>query len=272
MSLKPTSTVGFSFILLNSMRYGISTLAVVPMRAEGSDKSEMINQVLFGEHFKVLENRTKWSKIRLAHDKYEGWICNKQWLEIEEAVYHDLDHQTPTLTCDILDVINGQELQAIVLASTLPFYKDGNVQVNNKNYNHSGITTQGFTDRKDLVNNSMMYLNAPYLWGGRSPLGIDCSGFTQNVYRLQGVEIPRDAYQQAEKGHTLSFIEESEPGDLAFFDNKDGKITHVGIILEDNFIIHASGKVRIDRIDQQGIFNAEERKHTHKLRLIKSIL
>ena len=117
-----------------------------------------------------------------------------------------------------------------------------------------------------------MYLNTPYLWGGRGPLGIDCSGFTQMVYRLQGVELPRDAYQQAEVGTTLSFIEESEAGDLAFFDNAEGKIIHVGMILADNHIIHASGKVRIDRLDQQGVFNAEERTHTHKLRLIKSII
>jgi cell wall-associated NlpC family hydrolase len=96
--------------------------------------------------------------------------------------------------------------------------------------------------------------------------------FHKSFTVYKGKEIPRDAYQQAEIGSTLSFIEESEPGDLAFFDNHEGKIIHVGIILENNFIIHASGKVRIDRLDQQGIFNTEERKHTHKLRLIKSIL
>ena len=138
-------------------------------------------------------------------------------------------------------------------------------------YQFDGLTTPGFTQKKKLIENALMYLNAPYLWGGRSPLGIDCSGFTQMVYRLQGINLPRDAYQQAEVGTTLSFIEESDPGDLAFFDNNEGKITHVGIILEENHIIHASGKVRIDRIDQQGIFNTEIGTHTHKLRLIKSI-
>ena len=117
----------------------------------------------------------------------------------------------------------------------------------------------------------MMYLNSPYLWGGRTPFGIDCSGLSQMVYRLNGIDIPRDADDQAEIGTTLSFVDESETGDLAFFDNSAGKVMHVGIILENNHIIHASGKVRIDRIDQQGIFNKEEGKHTHKLRLIKSI-
>ena len=138
-------------------------------------------------------------------------------------------------------------------------------------YRFDGLTTAGFTKKEKLVENALMYLNAPYLWGGRSPLGIDCSGFTQIVYRLQGVDLPRDAYQQADVGTTLSFVEESEAGDLAFFDNNEERITHVGIILENNHIIHASGKVRIDRIDQQGIFNKELGTHTHKLRLIKSI-
>ena len=241
------------------------------MRNEAADQAEMVNQILFGEHFKVLENRKKWSRIRLAHDSYEGWICNKQWIEIEEDIYKQLDKEVATITTDILDIITKDHHQPIVIGSVLPSYKSGHALINNEMYQFDGLTTPGFVKKEKLVENSLMYLNAPYLWGGRSPLGIDCSGFTQMVYRLQGVNLPRDAYQQAEAGTTLSFVEESEPGDLAFFDNNEGKITHVGIILEDNHIIHASGKVRIDRIDQQGIFNTELGAHTHKLRLIKSI-
>ena len=108
--------------------------------------------------------------------------------------------------------------------------------------------------------------------GGRTPMGVDCSGFTQMVYRLNGKHIPRDASQQVDLGVTLSFIEEAESGDLAFFDDAEGNIIHVGIILENNHIIHASGKVRIDRIDQQGIFNKDLGEHTHKLRIIKKVL
>jgi gamma-D-glutamyl-L-lysine dipeptidyl-peptidase len=253
------------------MNYGISNLSIVPMRNEATDKSEMVNQVIFGEHFKVLEIRKKWSKIRLAHDSYEGWICNKQWIEIEEDIYKQLDKEVATITTDILDIITKNHHQPIVIGSILPSYKSGHALINNEMYQFDGLTTPGFIRKDKLVANALMYLNTPYLWGGRSPLGIDCSGFTQMVYRLQGVDLPRDAYQQAEVGTTLSFVEESEPGDLAFFDNAEGTITHVGIILEDNHIIHASGKVRIDRIDQQGIFNSEIGNHTHKLRLIKSI-
>ena len=253
------------------MNYGISNLSIVPMRNEAADQSEMVNQVIFGEHFKVLEIRKKWSKIRLAHDSYEGWICNKQWIEIEEDIYKQLDKEVATITTDILDIITKTHHQPIVIGSILPSYKSGHALINNEMYQFDGLTTPGFIKKDKLVENALMYLNAPYLWGGRSPLGIDCSGFTQMVYRLQGVDLPRDAYQQAEVGTTLSFVEESEPGDLAFFDNTEGKITHVGIILEDNHIIHAAGKVRIDRIDQQGVFNTEIGNHTHKLRLIKSI-
>ena len=254
------------------MKYGISELAIVPIRAEASDRAEMVNQILFGEHFKVLEVRAKWTKIRLAHDKYEGWICNKQWLEIEHTTFEDLERQPPSLTTELLDIITKQSHQTIPLGSTLPFYNNGQFEICGQLYNYQGNPSKGSDDKSMLIENAMLYLNTPYLWGGRTPFGIDCSGFTQMIYRLQGKEIARDAYQQAEMGTTLSFIEESEPGDLAFFDNHEGKIIHVGIILENNSIIHASGKVRIDRIDQQGIFNAEERKHTHKLRIIKSII
>ncbi|MFQ3332759.1 MAG: hypothetical protein ACI84S_000839 [Thalassomonas sp.] len=253
------------------MKYGISNLSIIPMRDEAADQAEMVNQILFGEHFKVLEIRKKWSKIRLAHDNYEGWVCNKQWIEIPEEDYKQLDKDVSTITTDILDIITKEHHQPIVIGSILPTYKSGHALINNEMYKFDGLTTPGFTQKEKLVENALMYLNAPYLWGGRSPLGIDCSGFSQMVYRLQGISLPRDAYQQAEVGTTLSFVEESEPGDLAFFDNKEGKITHVGIILADNHIIHASGKVRIDRIDQQGIFNTEIGSHTHKLRLIKSI-
>jgi hypothetical protein len=254
------------------MQYGISNLSIVPMRAEPADQTEMVNQILFGEHFKVLESRKKWSRIRLAHDGYEGWISNKQWIEIPEEDYKQLEKDVSTITTDILDIITKEQHQPIVIGSILPFYKSGHSLLNNEMYQFDGLTTPGFVKKEKLVENALMYLNAPYLWGGRSPLGVDCSGFSQMVYRLQGVDLPRDAYQQAEVGTTLSFVEESEAGDLAFFDNNEGKINHVGIILEDNHIIHASGKVRIDRIDQQGIFNTEIGIHTHKLRLIKSIV
>ena len=182
-----------------------------------------------------------------------------------------LDKDVSTITTDILDIITKEQHQPLAIGSILPSFKSGHALINNEMYKFDGLTTPGFVKKEKIVENALMFLSSPYLWGGRSPLGVDCSGFSQIVYRLQGIDLPRDAYQQAKVGTTLSFVEESEPGDLAFFDNQEGVITHVGIILKDNHIIHASGKVRIDRMDQQGIFNSELGIHTHKLRLIKSI-
>lgn len=253
------------------MKYGISNLSIVPMRSEASDASEMVNQILFGEQYKILEQRKKFSRVRLSHDKYEGWICNKQVTEVEKSVYDNLINSTKHYTTDVLDIIKSDSFQTIVMGSVLSNLKEGEFSLNNTSYSFEGEHVSEKSEKSMLVENAMMYLNAPYLWGGRTPFGIDCSGFSQIVYRLNGIDIPRDAYQQAEVGTTLSFVEESEAGDLAFFDDNEGKIIHVGIILENNHIIHASGKVRIDRIDQQGIFNLEQGIHTHKLRLIKSI-
>jgi len=254
------------------MNFGISILSVVPIRKQASNQSEMTTQLIFGEHYKILESQKEWSKIQIAHDKYVGWISNNQIYRIDQEEYEKLEKEIPTLTTDILDIIEGETHQPIVIGSVLPTYKSDHALINNKMFKFLGKTTQGFSQKKHLINNAMIFLNAPYLWGGRTPFGIDCSGFTQIIYRLQGINIPRDAYKQAEIGTTLSFINESEEGDLAFFDNAEGKIIHVGIIMKKNYIIHASGKVRIDKIDQEGIFNIEKKKHTHKLRIIKSIV
>lgn len=257
------------------MQYGLCNLSVVPLRLEPSDASEMVNQVLFGETFKVLEQRKKWSKIRLAHDKYEGWLDNKQIQLVDEDYYKRLKDENTPICAELIEIISQPKTGAffpVLLGSLLPFIKEGQILLGEDHYEFQGPVINDKCSRQRLIDYAYQYINAPYLWGGRTPMGIDCSGFTQMVYRLAGHSIPRDAYQQALLGDTLSFIEESEPGDLAFFDNDEGKIVHVGIILSDNYIIHASGKVRLDRLDQTGIFNAEERTHTHKLRVIKKII
>mgnify|MGYP001812336606 CR=1 FL=1 len=135
-----------------------------------------------------------------------------------------------------------------------------------------GDTNSGKSKKSNLITTALQYLNAPFQWGGKTPFGIDCSGLSQMVYKINGYSLPRDAEEQAAQGDVLSFVEESEPGDLAFFDNNEGVITHVGIIMKNNYIIHAHGKVRIDRIDQTGIFNSELGAYTHKLRVIKKII
>ncbi|AOW20074.1 C40 family peptidase [Urechidicola croceus] len=256
------------------MQYGICNLSIVSLRFEPSDTSEMVSQVLFGEHFKVLEKRAKWSKIRIAFDNYEGWIDNKQYIEITEDKYQIIDKNPICLAGELVDFIDdkNQNLTPIPLGSSLPFFKDNELKVSESIYSYEGTVLSGILNKELLIKTAFMYLNSPYLWGGKTPFGIDCSGFTQMVYKLCGYRLLRDASQQATQGEVLSFIEESEPGDLAFFDNNEGTIVHVGIIMKDNYIIHAHGKVRIDRLDHSGIYNIDTHRHTHKLRVIKKII
>jgi len=256
------------------MKYGIAHISIIPMRIEPNDRSEMVNQILFGEHYKVIEKKAKWLKVRLAHDNYEGWIYYNQYLKIDKSQFISLSEETQYYNYNLIDALGTDDgdIIPIGLGSTLPFYNEEYCLINGSIFHFEGAhkPCKKHT-KKDIVDTAFMYLHAPYLWGGRTPMGIDCSGFTQMVYRLNNISIPRDASQQVKLGITLSFIEEAEPGDLAFFDDSEGNIIHVGIILENNHILHASGKVRIDRIDQQGIFNQEQGKHTHKLRIIKQI-
>lgn len=249
------------------MQYGICNLSIVPLRNEPADSSELVSQILYGEFFKILEQRKNWSKIRLAFDSYEGWVDTKQYIEISENQYKTLNKQKPKLSTDLVEFIQdkNKQLNPVLLGATL----NG---LSLLNHSYDGNTIKGETSKENLINTAFLYLNTPYLWGGKTPFGIDCSGFTQMVYKLNGFKLLRDASQQATQGEALSFIEESEPGDLAFFDNNEGAITHVGIIMKDNYIIHAHGKVRIDRLDHSGIYNVDKKEHTHKLRVIKKII
>lgn len=249
------------------MQYGICNLGIVPIRLEPTDISEMVTQALYGDYFKVLEQRKKWSRIRFAFDKYEGWIDNKQYKEINESDYTELDKLTPSLASDLVEYVTDTDnnLYPIPLGSEIS-------SIGLLDHSFEGHFINGKQEKSKLIDTAFLYLNAPYLWGGKTPFGIDCSGFTQMVYKLNGHKLLRDASQQATMGDALSFIEESEPGDLAFFDNADGDIIHVGIIMENNYIIHAHGKVRIDRLDHSGIYNVEKNVHTHKLRVIKKII
>lgn len=252
--------------------YGICNLAIIPLRAESSDKSEIVSQVLFGEHFEVLEQQRQWAKIRLYFDSYEGWIDVKQYQPVGKNNYQQLCDDAVVLNADLIEYVTSGKnlLMPIPLGASLSFLNHPDINISE--FIFEGMKTSGVKPKSELINSAFMYLNAPYLWGGKTPFGIDCSGFTQMVYKLNGYKLLRDASQQASQGEALSFIEESEPGDLAFFDNEEGNIIHVGIIMKDNYIIHASGKVRIDRLDHLGIYNAETNRHTHKLRVIKKII
>lgn len=249
------------------MQYGISNLSIVPLREFPQDASEMVSQVLYGESFKVLEKRKKWSRIRLTYDNYEGWLDNKQYEIISKDDYNMLNELKPEYSSNIVDYVqeNDELLITIPIGSTINSAKF-------LKHNFEGPCISSTKEKSNIVSTALLFLNSPYLWGGKTPFGIDCSGLTQMVYKINGYKLLRDASDQATQGDPLSFIEESEPGDLAFFDNEEGSIIHVGIIMKNNYIIHAHGKVRIDRLDHSGIYNTDLRTHTHKLRVIKKII
>jgi hypothetical protein len=247
------------------MILGICNLSIVPVRIVDSDKSEMINQLIYGDIIEILEEKEKWVKIKSVFDDYIGWIDKKQYFKIDDNITLDLNK--PVYSIDLVEFVENNNNELI----TIPIGSDvSNISL--MNHKFDGKTISGKNNRNYIVSTALSFLNSPYLWGGKTPFGIDCSGFTQMVYKINGYKLSRDAKDQANQGETLSFIEESEAGDLAFFNNDQGDIIHVGIILQNNHIIHASGKVRIDRIDHSGIYNNDLNKHTHSLRYIKKII
>lgn len=249
------------------------------MRREQSERSEMVSQILFGELYEVLEVTDKWCFVKLLHDGYEGWIDRKMMLPVSDEYAKSYCKEQHVVATEVFHIVRkegdyGNRL--IVSGSVFPFLDvvSGKMKIGDDIYLlETKVKDISIDSLRDLIiSYALMYYNTPYLWGGRSPYGIDCSGLAQIVYRMAGIDLPRDASQQALVGEGFSFIEEALPGDLAFFGDDMGNITHVGILWTGNRIIHASGKVRIDKVDHQGIFHEELKRYTHNLKVIKRIL
>lgn len=255
---------------------GICRLGIIPVRRGSSDQSEMVTQLLFGDHYSVVEksNDKKWIKIIIEFDQYEGWIDIKQHTEISDDYFEHLNNTEFKISTDINStILYKKRLIQIVIGSVLPISSSELFEVNEQ-FAFNGLSKnmgekQGFDFVKQI---SKSYMNAPYLWGGKTPFGIDCSGFTQQVFKLCGYHLKRDAYQQYQQGTHINSLSEAMPGDLAFFNNENGKISHVGILLEDQDFVHASGFVRKDKLDENGIFSEELSTYTHNLEGIKRIL
>ncbi|MFP4469110.1 MAG: NlpC/P60 family protein [Bacteroidales bacterium] len=257
--------------------YGICHLPVVPVRAEASERSEMVNQLLFGETFEITDAFRGWKLIRGTLDKYEGFIGEKQFAAIGtedfKSHYAHADRFSDRLITAVKDEITGLHLH-LLPGSSMRGFNEGHFRLGNLHFSCEASLSSPAenADRGKLVAFARNFLNAPYLWGGRSLFGIDCSGLVQVVFKVHGILMQRDASYQAQQGETLSLMHEAIPGDLAFFDNEEGLITHVGIISGEGTIIHASGQVREDALDHQGIFNRQLKKYTHKMRLLKRII
>ncbi len=243
---------------------------IVPMRAEASHRSEMVSQFLFGESAELLEKTKDFFKVRLLFDDYIGWCQANQLLEIPDP---SLQQGSNLLNGDFLGAVHVNDgLMQIPFGLPMYFFEHGKAAMGN----YSLIFEGKYWNPLDADFNEETiqwitgnFLNTAYLWGGRTIFGIDCSGFTQQVFRFLNIRLPRDAYQQAALGEIVGFLQEAVCGDLAFFDNEEGKITHVGIMLDGQTLIHASGRVRIDDIDNFGIINRNTGERTHQLRIIK---
>jgi len=251
------------------MSFVMSVVAVSPMRKKAAHRSEMVSQLLFGELATVLETSGDFVRIHTLYDDYEGWCQQSQLVFMDELPI--VQHQLLSKGWSSSVQVNGTGMM-IGGGTPLDFFSGNTLLLPGFQFEYLAEgwqVDQAKFEPQQITTIAMQYLNTAYVWGGRSVFGIDCSGFAQQVFRHFGIRLPRDAYQQAAKGETIGFLQEAHCGDLAFFDNPEGRITHVGIMLSADTIIHASGLVRIDPIDNMGIVHAQTGKRTHQLRIIK---
>lgn len=227
----------------------ICNLTITPLRYESEDFSLMISQLLYGEKVTVLEEYNGFLKVITQFDEVTGWVDKRHLTEITEDNFNDKEVKICRESFYATHEI-GQQL--ILLGSELMGQKE---------------TIK--TEVETIIKTAYELLHTPYLLGGRSVMGFDASGFVQMVFKVNGMNLPREACQQSELGESLFFLGENQAGDVAFFENEQGEINHVGLMLENNQIIHVHDRVRIDQLDTTGIYNDYEKKHTHKLRFVK---
>jgi gamma-D-glutamyl-L-lysine dipeptidyl-peptidase len=256
------------------LSFAVCHVAVMPLRKEASHRAEQISQMLYGERAEILKiEPNDWAYIRCLWDDYEGWCKLSQLHIIAKKEFAKAPNFIVSGHQSKLIFEEGEML--LPAGADLFGLKKGNILINGNKGKWKGkkrAVKELSPSPEQIQQLARSYLYAPYQWGGRGVSGIDCSGFSQMVMKQCGLSIARDASQQVLQGETISFLQEAQCGDLAFFDNAEGKINHVGILIDNNTIIHAteaSGYVVLDKIDQQGIVSRIHRKRTHSLRMIK---
>jgi len=257
------------------MQFGFCDLAVAPVRTEPSDKAEMSTQLLFGDILEVIDQAGSWINVKNFFDGYTGWVDARQILEIDQEEFLRLSIALLFVNKQLNADCVFHDDRTIRIPAGCSFYTISSqvMKIGGEDYRLEGNAYPfAFKGVDHLLETAINYLSCPYLWGGKTYLGLDCSGLTQVVYKQHGISLLRDAAQQATQGELINFLSDGRPGDLVFFDNAEGKIVHVGILMDNQRILHCSGKVRIDIIDHQGIFNREANRYTHSLRLIRRVV
>jgi gamma-D-glutamyl-L-lysine dipeptidyl-peptidase len=253
---------------------GVCRMAVIPIRKEPSEESEMISQVLFGERFRVEETLDKWLKVITVFDHYKGWIDRKffQETDLEKEMEGRMQ---PVLHSRIAEVeTRDGSLQLIPAGSSLPLYdhSTNSFMIGKERFRIRPVLGDILLPASQRIfETAQLFINTPYLWGGRSVFGFDCSGFVQTVFKIHGVALPRETSLQVLEGQEIFSLNNTVPGDLAFFRNEEGMVNHVGMVLADSRIIHCSGWVRIDRLDEKGIFNRQRGMYTHQLMGVRRV-
>jgi len=251
----------------------ISLHSIVPVRAEAREGAEQNTQMLFGELCEIIEEQPRWTCVRLESDGQEGWVDAKMICPMnseEYASYRAALDGAATVAMPMVYAVSENNGQTIPLTAgtRLANYKDGRFEVLGVGFRIDPtmvITQPVELNQENLLKTVRFFINVPYLWGGKNALGMDCSGFTQVVMSLFGKHLLRNASEQATQGTPVETLKQAQAGDLVFFDHEDGRISHVGIAIDSERVIHCSGRVKVEKLDEKGIFSAEQGGYTHHL-------